>query len=241
MKVSFSDRKHELFEASKVLDDANAKMIEARHERRPFFFAIGKKHQSKDASTEASAASDRETEKRFDWQFLFNPSVIPGFMEIDQFRSLAALVASVSSGKGIEVDQSAFTPTTSYGGADVRWELTQNISKYLTSIECTGFALDEGPEVEYSTSAPIAQIYFSLRNASLKKMQIASMVVSVVYTELELNETGLCGVVISQIEFDQEKPAPDPNRDIETLEKKLETGFVGILNEFVRKNINRAS
>ena len=247
MKVLFPDRKQELFEASKVLDDADSQIIEAKFNGQPFFFTIGRaKHHSKDTGGEASATTaqvdlGKGAEKEFDWTFLFSPRIIPGFMQIDQFRALAVLMTSVSSTNKIEADHATFTPTTSYGGADVRWELTQTITKYLSSIECTSFALDEGPEVEYSTSAPVVLVYFSLKNVSHKKMRISSMTLNIVYTELESSEGGLCGAVINQIEFDLEKPAADLNRDVEILEKKLRTEFAGVLKDFVKKNMKRPS
>ena len=97
--------------------------------------------------------------------------------------------------------------------------------------------------MEYSTNTELAQIYFSLKNVSLKKMRIAGMALDVVYTELDFREGGFCGVVINQIEFDEGyKPTTDDvDRDIETLENKLRTEFADIFREFVKKTIAKRS
>ena len=214
-----------------------------------FFFAIGRaKHPSKDATVKASVTAgqarvDNKIEGKLGWDFLFTPLNIPAFMQIDQFRTLATLIASVSSGIKIDVDHATFTPAVGFGGADVRWESTQLINKYLDSIEATNYALDEGPEVEYSTNTELAQIYFSLKNVALKKMRIAAMALDVVYTELDFRESGFCGVIINQIDFDEDyKPTTDDvNRDVETLENKLRTEFADIFKEFVKKTIAKRS
>jgi len=247
--MSFLDREQKLFEASKILDDADAQMVEVRTQGRPFFFAIGRaRHRSEEPAANVSAATaqaklDKKNEKELSWDFLFEPSNIPGFMQIDQFKTLAALIASVSSRTMIGVDHATFTPTLSFGGADVRWETTQLVTKYLDSIECTNHALDKGPELEFSHNAKLAQIYFSLKNVSLKKMRIASMSIDVNYTEFESRGSGLCGVIINQVKFEEEykSTADDQNGDIRELEKKLRTEFAEILAEFVTKRISNAS
>lgn len=245
--MSFFGRKRKMFEASKILDNPDIKMIEVRHQERHFFLAVGRaKHHSKDIAAETSASGaetkfNDKIEKELEWDFLFTPSNIPGFMQIDEFKNLAALMTSVSLGSRIQVDHATYIPTVSFGGADVRWEATQVVRNYLDSIECTNYALDEGPEVEYSTSTELAQVRFSLKNASLKKMRIASMTIDVVYTEFEPRQGGSCAVTIEQIEFEQEyKPATDDaSREIETLERKLRTDFVNIFKDFVKKRMTK--
>ncbi len=243
------DRKKRLFESSRILDTSNAQMIENRYQGRLFFFSIGRaKVGSRDPATGTSSATaqaqvDKKAEKELDWTFLFTPSNIPGFMQIDQFKTLAALMASVSSGTKIEIDRINFTPTVSFGGADVVWETTQLVTKYLDSIECTNYAFDKGPEVEYSNNENLAHIYFSLKGMVFKKMGIANVALDAVYTEFDSSESGLCGVAINQIEFEEaHKPTTgDMNNDIEALEKKLRTEFGDILKEFVKKRIAKRS
>jgi len=245
--MSSFGRKPKIFEASKILDNPDIKMIEVRHQGRHFFLTVGRaKHHSEDIAASVAAAQarvDDKIEKELEWNFLFAPSNIPGFMQIDEFKNLAALMTSVSLGSRIQVDHATYIPTVSFGGADVRWEATQLVRNYLDSIECTNYALDEGPEVEYSTSTELAQVRFSLKNASLKKMLIASMTLDVVYTEFEPRQGGSCAVTIDQIEFEEEyKPATDDaNREIERLEKKLRTDFADIFKEFVKKRMTKHS
>jgi hypothetical protein len=232
-----------LFEATKTLDNPDIQMIEVRYQRQLFFLAVGRaKHRPKDIATEASveatqAKDDSKIEEALEWNFLFTPSNIPGFMQIDEFKNLAALMTSVSFGSRIQADHATYIPTVSFGGADVRWEVTQLVTNYLDSIECTNYALDEGPDVEYSTNAEITLVRFSLKNASLKKMRIVAMILDVIYTEFESREGGFCGVNIDEIEFEEKDKQTIGNvtMEIETLEKKLRTEFADIFREFVKK------
>jgi hypothetical protein len=244
--MSALERKKKLFEASKILDDGVAQMIETTCLGRPFFFAVGKRR-SEGPASETSALVQSKLEKKnggkFDWVFLFTPSNIPGFMQIDQFKSMAALLASVSSGSLIEPGDATFAATFSYGGADFRWEMIQVITKYLDSIGCANYAIDKGPELERSTAANLVYLHFSLRNASLKEMRIASMALDVGYAELKPGEGGLCGVIAERIELEEDyKPsASELDREIEKLEKKLRIGFVEVLGEFLKKTTSRPS
>jgi hypothetical protein len=122
-------------------------------------------------------------------------------------------------------------------GADVRWKASQLVTNYLDSIGCTNYALGESLEVESSIDTKIAQICFSLKNAALKEMQIASMTLDVVYTKLEGDEDGVCGVIIDQIDFEEEhKPTTDiANNDVDRLEKKLRAEFANILKTLAKE------
>jgi hypothetical protein len=225
--------KQKLFEARKILDNSHTKMIEVRHHGQLFFLAVGTARDSKGMNVE----------KRFEWVFLFTPANIPGFMQIDQFKKLTALVASVSMGSRIEEEHTTYIPTVSFGGADIRWEITQLVGNYLDSIGCTGYGFDEGPEVEYSTSAKLAQIRFSLRNASFTNMRIVGLTLDVVYTQLESREVESCAVITDQIQVEEGyRPTTDElNQEIEKLETKLKADLAAIFKEFVQKKIAKRS
>jgi hypothetical protein len=230
-QMSFIRSKQKLFEATKILDDPDAKMIEVRYQGRLFFFAVGTLGNPKGT----------DVRKELEWVFLFTPANIPGFMQIDQFKKLASLVASASVRSLIQEDRTTYVPTVSYGGADIRWEMTQLITNYLDSIEWKGYAFDEGPEVEYCTSPRLAQVRLSLKNAALKTMQIGR--IEVVYTELESRGAGFCAVTIDQIQpvGDYKPAAEELDRETETLQNKLKADFAGILKEFIKKKIARSS
>jgi hypothetical protein len=129
-------KKKNPFEASMPIDNPDIKVVTASFQEKPFFIGIGtSKQRELSISGEGSMeklAGKYQTQKELEWQFLYNPKVLPDFMPMERLKNLMAGTVAVTSGS-IDV----FTPQTEYREANPR------TLRYISPSDITTTTLDE--------------------------------------------------------------------------------------------------
>ncbi len=98
------DKKPSPFEASMPLDTDEIKIVEARYNEQPVFFGVGR---ATDISTqvrgevtvsELGGSGEYKKERTYQWEYWYNPSVIPGFLPLEKAKELMVGTVSLVSG-----------------------------------------------------------------------------------------------------------------------------------------------
>lgn len=97
------DKKKSPFEATKPIDTADIKMVEARYNNNPFFIGIGvaKQREVKGVGQVGmeGVKGEYQSQKDLDWQFLYNLDALPhGFMPRERLEVFMAGTASIVTG-----------------------------------------------------------------------------------------------------------------------------------------------
>jgi len=119
MKNPFKRKKKKNpFEASMLIDKPEFKMIEARYNENPFFFAVGtaKQREVKGAGGVGTEGvkGEYQSQKDLEWRIFYNMNALPnGFMPEEKLKEWMAGTVAVTSGS-IDV----FEPSTDFIESD---------------------------------------------------------------------------------------------------------------------------